>query len=322
MADRGVSAPGVASDWLRPRLGRTWRDGVVVGVGHRAAYIEMRVTDDVGGHGVSTREVLAIEGPEAAGLPNGVRVGDGSVLARLAVGDRVVSRGPRVQVGDGVEVVVARWERRRPVPGTATMAVVARRLDALDETGFGRARGPGDRLGAGARDLVAVGAGRSDGPSVTVVDDLLGWGPGSTPSGDDLLAGFLATMVVLAPSVGRRADLDRLRPVVACIRDRVDDRTTPLSATLLRSALDGAMASPAVDLVRALTSGEGRGGIARTRAAATALERVGHTSGRDLAVGILAAVTHLARVTRSAAWDPGASPSPAPHLALQSLGSS
>ncbi len=372
MPDRGSSSPGVASDWLRPRLGRTWRDGVVVGVGPRAAYVQMRVTGQVGEHdrgagmqvgdttppagpprdrsgsrgrppagddrppaacpgspttssaapaprvpGASPSDVLAIEGPGAVGLPNGIRVGEASLLARLAVGDRVVVRGSRVQVCD-VELVVARWDRSRPVPGAATMATVARRLAGLDDRLAAPTRDADSWLVAGGRDLVAVAAGRFDGSPATVVDRLLGRGPGSTPAGDDLLAGFLATMVVLARAVGRTADLDRLNPVGDRVRDRVDTHTTPLSATLLRCALDGAMARPAADLVRALTARDGPDGLARTRTAVTALARVGHTSGRDLATGILAALHHLV------ATAPGhAAGAPArPPITLQSLGSS
>jgi hypothetical protein len=90
---------------------------------------------------------------------------------------------------------------------------------------------------------------------------LLGWGPGLTPLGDDVLCGYVAGRALL----GRATSLD------------LPDRgTTSLSRVLLRHAAYGELPGPAHDL---LERGDPR-----------PLLRWGATSGRALAVGLAAAM--------------------------------
>lgn len=162
---------------------------------------------------------------------------------------------------------------------------------------------------------------------------LLGLGPGLTPAGDDVLAGALATLALLGPppasaprsaaptgpepagprptlppaadgvrrvrrsgsagggaATGAWAGLDR------AVGELAAARTTALSAALLHCARRGQVAAPAADLLRALT---GDGDVV---GAAARLVRVGHSSGRDLAAGILlAAQTRAARPSHAGA---------------------
>ena len=99
-------------------------------------------------------------------------------------------------------------------------------------------------------------------------DELLGLGPGLTPSGDDVLAGYV---------LGRRA-FGRPVPVL----DRLE-RTTALSAALLEYAAAG-LTVPEVAAVIA-----GLGAARSLEPAVDALVRIGHTSGAALATGIMVA---------------------------------
>jgi hypothetical protein len=101
-------------------------------------------------------------------------------------------------------------------------------------------------------------------------DALLGCGPGLTPSGDDVLAGYL---------LGCRA-VGRPVPTLSGL-----DRTTWLSATLLRHARDGDCVPQFAAVVAALAADVPLG------PAVAALLRVGHTSGAALATGLLLAAS-------------------------------
>lgn len=121
---------------------------------------------------------------------------------------------------------------------------------------------------------------RTDGPEAAAglgraVEGLVGLGPGLTPSGDDLLAGF-----VFALSRGGH-------PAAAPLRRAVEealtgDRTTPLSAHFLRWAARGVAMDDGVRLVDALLTGA----VADRAAALAAVLRHGATSGADWALGV------------------------------------
>lgn len=118
-------------------------------------------------------------------------------------------------------------------------------------------------------------------------DKLVGLGPGLTPSGDDLLAGTLAALRLLG---GDPAFTTALADHVSAVGGR---RTTALSATLLRLAGQGDVAAEVGHLIKALS---GRGSLDE---AARRLCAIGHTSGADLAQGLLigstAALGHLVK---------------------------
>ena len=105
------------------------------------------------------------------------------------------------------------------------------------------------------------------------VAGLLGLGPGLTPAGDDVVAGFLLG----ARALGLAATAARARAAVAAM---VDDRTTALSAELLWHAARG----ECVDELAAVVADP-------SAPALSALLRVGHTSGAALATGLAAAAS-------------------------------
>jgi len=325
----------VAADWLHGRLRRG--TGRVVGAGSRAAYIEM----DPGGGGTEdvTRRpwMLAVEDHRGVGLPCGLRL----PAAHATVLDRVRTGLPVTMV-DGVVTVATtplirlqalRWHRCRPGVTAPDIRVLRPRLDDLlsagthpgrlgqaesvsrDDAGhtstpsgseppgrgWWQARWPllDPVLARGVQELAALVAGSDTVDPTAVVDRLLGHGPGSTPAGDDLLAGFVATSRVLG--VPAHHDLDA---VATAMLAQAHARTTLLSATLLACAADGAMAVPAAGFLQVLLAPSSSGD--RVDAAFDHLARIGHTSGHDLALGIVGAVR--AHATASASRSPSAAP--------------
>lgn len=144
----------------------------------------------------------------------------------------------------------------------------------------------------------------SDDPdrAVAGVLALIGTGPGLTPSGDDMLAGLLATLVAFPAAPGSERSLFALRGAVS---EHARARTTALSAELLRHAIDGAVALPVERLLREIAarrvgdcSPERHRCEDRMRDAAHAVRRIGASSGEDLLAGIMTAL-HVA--TRSGA---------------------
>ncbi len=121
---------------------------------------------------------------------------------------------------------------------------------------------------------------RLGGDDPRAVDALLGRGPGLTPLGDDVLAGWLVTRYAAGARGGQVAD--RVLAVAST-------RTTTVSATLLAHAVRG----EAVPELRALVDGLGDAG---TDERLSDLLRVGHTSGAGLALGVALAVRRPATV--------------------------
>jgi hypothetical protein len=125
---------------------------------------------------------------------------------------------------------------------------------------------------AAVADLVqSVGAGGSALPAVA---QLLGRGPGLTPTGDDVLAGALVALCALGS------------PAASVLGDAVltaaPEATTTVSAALLTYAARGECIPQMADLVEAIGGSEGA--LPRT---AGALLAVGHCSGAGLLHGVL-----------------------------------
>lgn len=128
--------------------------------------------------------------------------------------------------------------------------------------------------------------------SPVAVDALVGLGSGLTPLGDDVLCGWIAALVAAKHAC---AELAASR-ILAC----ADERTTSLSATLLRRAVAGDAVRQFADLVRVLASPDspkfGRESSPESIATVThALAGIGHTSGAGLLLGLSIALNHLAR---------------------------
>jgi hypothetical protein len=110
---------------------------------------------------------------------------------------------------------------------------------------------------------------------------VLGRGPGTTPSGDDVLSGVLLVL----HGVTRGQTRERVRWLGERVVSAAAEQTTAVSTALIAQAAQGRASERAERLVRSLF---GSSGTDYERAAADLIQ-VGHTSGTDLLIGILVA---------------------------------
>jgi hypothetical protein len=190
------------------------------------------------------------------------------------VGDGAVSwLGPAGRV---VVRAVREWAPVRPALGeVASSALAAVRAVLGAATASGADPGPDGRASSGLAE-----AARDYDASVAVAARLLGSGPGLTPSGDDMLAGFLAG----AEAFG--LDAAALRRAIA---DLAPARTTALSAALLWHAARGECIDELAAVAAALTGQRPGAGPEEPGRAVRRLLAVGHTSGAALTLGLVIA---------------------------------
>ena len=266
---------GVASAAIGPLLDGPSRPAELIGSFSVAVYV--RTADGV----------VAIVGPGGVRLPNAMALlqADHALVAlHAATGPLLVGHGG-VQVGP-VRVIAGRWWDPVPRLGEIDVSLLALRLDTA-RAALPAWPDPGDpavvRLRAGREALASAIAGVGD--LAGAVRALAGLGAGLTPAGDDLVAGTMAGLVVFGTAL-ERADASALAAGIHRAVAGHADATTPLAADLAEHAARGALVQPAADLCRALADQR----PAADRALEPALERLlrlGHTSGRDLAEGLL-----------------------------------
>jgi hypothetical protein len=247
-----------------------------LGASPSALYLITRPSTDF-----TASTVLAILTHDAVRLPCSVVVANlcaELALSTIAPGpDRRhavtarVGNGEISWVGDSGAVTIAaarQWAPARvrdgsPLPDPCHAA--SARLSGID---IGVPDGPIEAL---------VRAGRYRKGGGTAVAALLGRGPGLTPSGDDVLAGF---------ALGCRAFGHQIPGVLAAVSQLAPFGTSALSAQLLRHAVGGESVPEVVDFIDALA---GRADLYR---AVGRLLAVGHTSGAALALGVLGAARY------------------------------
>lgn len=255
---RGEAAPVWASAAIASAVSGAMRPGRVFARSSVAAYA---VLPD------SPGQVLALLAPGAVRLPIGCVVEAGALP----------EPGEPIEVGEGVVHTpthawrpVRWWEPRPHLDPEALLANVAalrREVLAVDA----------DRFGLPLADELAVAAALAAGDPGPALE-VIGLGPGLTPSGDDVVAGALS---VLALTGGIP------HPIHAAIDERARSHTTALSAALLHAAGRGQMIPHAAHLVTAIAADAPRR-LVRTRA--EALFAVGAHTGLDLAAGMLGAL--------------------------------
>ena len=111
-------------------------------------------------------------------------------------------------------------------------------------------------------------------PSAPPPTDLIGLGPGLTPSGDDLLCGLLMALHVSGSSSARHA----LAPGVL---DAAPAMTSALSNAFLRAAAQGEGSEVLHRLINAIVEGT----VGDMASLVAAVGRIGHTSGWDAMAG-------------------------------------
>jgi Protein of unknown function (DUF2877) len=238
--------------------------------------------------------VLTLLAPTAAGVPNGVRLGaaDTGILARQTPGDAVSVGAGRILLGGAEVRSVRTWTcrvRRTSVErrSIATIADVAasRRLGVPDECvaalQSALASAHGSALKSARTAPSAAIPPEPYHPLRTAVRQLVGRGLGLTPGGDDVIAGALCGLHATGATGGARL-------LAAATLENVTERTTLLSADLLRLAADGDACLEVLGVLRAAHQARDvlRPNQSALRVAIDRLLRVGHTSGADLATGL------------------------------------
>jgi hypothetical protein len=113
------------------------------------------------------------------------------------------------------------------------------------------------------------------------VSELLGLGPGLTPSSDDMLSGLMLQCSLYSRNRGYLRDATRL--VCRAVEAGSGGRTTRLSEEFLRQAAQGRANEPVMRLCEAsLTAG--REEVSRETKRILA---IGETSGTDIALGVV-----------------------------------
>jgi Protein of unknown function (DUF2877) len=273
-AHQAVLVPGVVSTAIRePVLGPP-RAGRLLAVFPAAVYI------DLGGTVVAvvTRDGVRLPNAVVVPLQRGARPFaqvNGEVSATVGSGDIVMS---------GLVVhAVRHWDPRPLLPPVDPVTLSGRLAGLRGILAASPAR-PGLPV---PQQLAGACMTASPAAAAAAADQLVGLGPGLTPSGDDLLAGTLAALRLLG---GDPAFTTALADHVSSVGA---GRTTALSATLLRLAGQGDVAGEVGQVIKALN---GSGSLDE---AVGRLCAVGHTSGADLAQGLLiggtAALGHLVK---------------------------
>lgn len=122
---------------------------------------------------------------------------------------------------------------------------------------------------------------RYDLTNTSVVRALIGLGSGLTPSGDDLLTGYLAGLWC---TVQDRHDRMKFIFSLGKTITRLSSKTNDISHTYLYHAVQGQVSSRLADLAEGICRGENPQHL---RAVAETAMRVGHTSGMDAVTGLL-----------------------------------
>ncbi|MBI4610153.1 MAG: DUF2877 domain-containing protein [Candidatus Rokubacteria bacterium] len=253
-------------------------------------------------------DLLSLSAPEVALAPNAIALDlePGLTLEALAVErgrPATLSSGALRIPGIGLEVTLAGavgWEprprmarvsrgelavRQREARGVAIADGVAESLLPLlwlrDARGSAEPGRPAVAAGVAAARL-GDGAARSDADAVSDgAAGLAGLGPGLTPSGDDLLAGFAAAWR-LAGEATQLPDRKIARTATA-ILSGASGRTSELGGAWLAHAVEGEVAEPMGEFFTALAAA-GADGLAPAVRRVLAL---GATSGTDWLVGAL-----------------------------------
>ncbi|MBN1773104.1 MAG: DUF2877 domain-containing protein [Deltaproteobacteria bacterium] len=228
-----------------------------------------------------------------------LRLGDGATGAQRTVrleGDGVSLRLTPPLGPEEIEGPTVRWAPL-PLPQRtrALLGLDPVHEDGVEATALRRAAG-------GLRALTDALCLDADDPASwdRLVRALAGLGPGSTPTGDDLLVGLAAAGSVFAGAERvSRAAYDRF---VEALRGLPADVTSPVGREMLANAARGSFPEPLLALVECWR--EPRRGAPDIAAAMTALADVGAHSGADMLAGALAVVLHAPWATTGAATGP------------------
>ncbi|MDQ2848027.1 MAG: DUF2877 domain-containing protein [Actinomycetota bacterium] len=296
--------PVAAAAPLTPLLTGPRTTGSVLAVFSAAAILGVTPADGTG------PRIVSLLSRQASGVPNGVRLPMSAAdapFAALQPGTPATVGAREIVLGDAVYRLARTWHTAVPAirPGSSALETVAGRLAQV-------------QLGVPTDRVATLAAGLVVGDPDPAVRRLIGLGSGLTPGGDDLLAGLLVGL----RASGKAVLLQQVRHAVGSDWAATAERTTSISVDLLRLAAAGHASTETLALLTAIhrtPPGAGHaysenprgaahlsaaqlGGPRRGRhhgplhAAIDKLLAVGHTSGSDLATGLLMGLRPIRRV--------------------------
>ncbi|MCZ7527032.1 MAG: DUF2877 domain-containing protein [Acidimicrobiia bacterium] len=235
----------------------------------------MSVTTDVAFLETADGTLVAVHAPDVECFPFSLLVEREVRALGLAVGDRVTVGSDALEIGG--ERIVTTAVRPEPRAHSISPMSVAAVAALLDECG---PYVPCEPVVRGSEQFLASLV-HADGNRVDrAILDLVGLGPGLTPSGDDLLLGFLA----LEHRVGSTWTGHGPGELADRIRALSPGRTTRVSRALFDAAARDRFCPSVERLCRAVLQGDPVEG----RAATQALLEIGAHSGRDTLAGMRA----------------------------------
>ena len=231
-------------------------------------------------------ELLSLTSASVARGPRSIRLGlDRMDHYGITRGDRVVGDGHTLSVGNSLVIITAAtpWWDDSPASGPPVAERVSQMNALLGVPRSPEASSPFESAVAGrvAQSLEALGvAVRADDEegAYAAASSIAGLGIGLTPTGDDVLTGA----AYVASRLGGCLDVVR-RAVTRVVEAQ---STNELSLTAMRCALRGRAVQPLEDLYSWLCGAT----VPNPDHLVADLKAIGHTSGADLALGLLTAV--------------------------------
>jgi hypothetical protein len=214
--------------------------------------------------------------------PHTVRVGrailetGGAQMWSPAAVPAIAKDGGAARLAQGLQAVQTLVREQAPDGGLVRAALGLAPRDDNDPAVARLRRTAGPRIVALSEWMHRRLRGAAGGPAPV---DLLGLGPGLTPSGDDLLGGALIALRA-AGRADAAQDLDWQ------VASEAAGATTPLSCAFLRAAAEGMGCAPLHSAMAALLENDADALASHV----TALGRIGHTSGWDALAGVVLAL--------------------------------
>ena len=173
------------------------------------------------------------------------------------------------------------WEALNKRQRLSKSEIIAKEIFDLSKSAQA---GVSRKTGEAMRDLVDATR-RYELTDITAVRALIGLGPGLTPSGDDLLVGYMAGLWSTVRDRNERVQFisDLGKRII-----RLSRMTDDISRTYLHHAVRGQVSSRLANLAEAISYGEDSERLLDI--AETAMS-VGHTSGMDTVTGLLVGLT-------------------------------
>ena len=236
--------------------------------------------------------LLTLLASDEADLPQGIRIDapKGFSFEGLAIGSRGTSRGGVLTLGDSLSVALTdapRWDSHLSALHTdlsqpAVMDAWRVAWDALNQRKSSDSHLEGDchlKISK-AMGRILEATRQYEFADEAGIAALIGLGTGLTPSGDDVLVGYMAGLWCAAHSPEAREFLSAFGETMI----RLSHRTNDISRTYLYHAARGHVSSRLFNLARAICCGADS---QQVRDCTESAMRAGHTSGMETVTGFL-----------------------------------